>query len=334
MTITSKGYTGSVNYADWAVLTSHLSAQYTVFGADALKVGPGPGDRGIAIQPGPAAGQGIYDLSDAVETLAGTPVASGDRWDLVALRRDWGAKKTIPVIIEGTANRGIPNRQRTIGMRDDHPLALVRFAAGQTTVQDVIDLRVWGGDGGLVAADPLVRDFLDRVGTRVLINGVEWARDLSGTGQPMWRIVGAGRLLSVLELTWDNLPPSGDPELNRAGVKVWGLPVQTIARVNFDDPGVPYRVEGYACGFWGSEGVNAGNRHDFDFVVGGTATYTWLPPADGFDFRNWRSWTTPPSRQVFTGKQEVIFRARRIYGQPYGAVRPSESTVIASIYSA
>lgn len=192
MTITSKGYTGSVNYADWAVLQSMLRAQYAVFGPDSFKVGFGTGDRGITIAAGSAGGQGVLDTSDAVETLSGGLVSTGSRWDLIALRRDWSAKKTVPVIIPGTAAMALPSgRKKFIGIQDDHPLALARFDAGQTKAGAIIDLRVWAGDGGgIVGGDLLVRDFLDRIGTRIVIAGVEWLRDRDASGLAVWDTIG------------------------------------------------------------------------------------------------------------------------------------------------
>lgn len=184
--ITSTGYEGTVDFAEWATLTSHMGAQYGVFGKDAFAVSAGPGDRQVRVAPGKSAGQGILDISDATETLVGAAVASGNRWDLVALRREWGPKTTTPVLIQGGSSPSIPTRQMIPGTSDDQPIALVRFAAGQTVLQEVIDLRVWHGDGGLAARHPLVRDYLDRIGTRIWINGVTWVIGFDATGNPLW----------------------------------------------------------------------------------------------------------------------------------------------------
>lgn len=192
MAITSKGYTGSIDNVDWAVLADKLGAQFAVFGEDAFKVTITTGDRALSVQPGEAAGQGIRDVSSAVETLTGAPVASGDRWDLVALRRTWATKTTTLVLIQGGATKTLPAMRRTtVGEVVDHPLALVRFTAGQTAAQDVVDLRVWHGDGGIYARDLIARDFLDRVGTEIRIGDEVWARLLSATGLATWRRVSA-----------------------------------------------------------------------------------------------------------------------------------------------
>lgn len=186
MTISSTGFLGTVDYAEWAMLTSHMGAQYGVFGKDSFAVAAGSGDRAVRVQPGSAAGQGILDASDAAETLTGAPVASGNRWDLVALRRDWSVNTSTLVLIQGGSAASIPTRETTPGVKDDQPLALVRFSAGQAAAQEFIDLRVWNGDGGLAARHPMVRDYLDRIGTRIWINGVTWVIGFDATGQPTW----------------------------------------------------------------------------------------------------------------------------------------------------
>lgn len=184
--ITSTGFEGTVDYAEWATLTSHMGAQYGVIEKDSFAVSAGSGDRVVNVQPGTAAGQGILDVSDAVTPLVGAPVASGNRWDLVALRRDWSTSTSTLVLIQGGSSASIPARSTTPGVEDDQPLALVRFAAGQTAVQEVIDLRVWHGDGGLAARHLLVRDYLNRIGTRIWIQGVTWVIGFDATGNVTW----------------------------------------------------------------------------------------------------------------------------------------------------
>lgn len=186
MQIVSRGYEGTVDYEDWAVLTTHLGAQYSVFDVDSFGLSAGPGDRQVVLAPGRAAGQGIYDISDSPVTLAGASVLSGSRWDMVALRRNYESGETIPVLVTGGAARAIPERENTPGVLDDHPLFLARFTAGQTAVQEIVDLRVWHGDGGLVARDPIVRDYLTRIGTRIWIQGTEWIRGLNNVGLAEW----------------------------------------------------------------------------------------------------------------------------------------------------
>lgn len=186
MAITSKGYSGSINYADWAVLASHMGAQYSALGG--LEASAGTGDRTVTISAGRAFGHGILDDIDEEATVGATAVASGSRWDTIALRRNWaeGGATTL-VLIPGTSSKAIAlDREVDPGVLDDQPLWLARFAAGQTAVQELIDVRCWHGDGGMVAKDLLVRDYLSRTGTRVWIKGITWVLGFNATGIPAW----------------------------------------------------------------------------------------------------------------------------------------------------
>lgn len=197
MAITSKGYTGSLNNVDWSVLADKLGAQFAVFGPDSFRVAVTTGDRALSVRAGEATGQGIRDVSDSAVTLTGAPVASGDRWDMVSLRRTWSTKTTTLVLVQGSSAKALPSTRKTVvGDVVDHPLYLVRFTAGQTAAQELIDLRVWYGDGGLFANSLLVRDFLDRIGTTITIVDEVWKRVLGATGLASWRCVSA--------------PPQGD----------------------------------------------------------------------------------------------------------------------------
>lgn len=186
MAITSVGFERAITYAELGVLLQHAGAQYSVFGADSFAVSVGTGDRVLNIQPGKAAGQGVLDESDAVVNLTGAPVPSGDRWDLVVLRRNWVGAVTTPLLVQGGASQVVPSRSTDPGVEDDHPLALVRFSAGQTAAQDIVDLRVWHGDGGCFAKSRMVRDFLTRIGTRIFITDRTYVLTLNSSGAPTW----------------------------------------------------------------------------------------------------------------------------------------------------
>ena len=190
MAITSKGYTGTIGYADWALVSSYAGAEGGVVGAGALSVGIGPGDREVRVQLGRAVGQGIIDDSDAVGSLVAAPVSSGNRWDLIALRRNWLTGLSTLVLITGTADKAVPvaspDFENEPGVICDQPLSLVRFAAGQTAAQEFEDVRVWYGSGGAAARSLLVRDFLTRIGTRIWIQGVTWVLGFAPDGSPRW----------------------------------------------------------------------------------------------------------------------------------------------------
>lgn len=187
MTITSVGYAGTITDSNWRrIAVSAVGSLYGVDDYTSFRVTAGPGDRALSIAPGGAFGLGVRDTSDAAVVVNGGTVASGSRWDLVVLRRNWGAKTTTPVIIAGTANRALPARNTGFDALNDQPLALVRFSAGQTVVQEIIDLRCIPGDGGVVAFHDLARSYLDRVGTVVRIGDLVWTRTINATGSPVW----------------------------------------------------------------------------------------------------------------------------------------------------
>lgn len=210
MAITSVGYERAITYAELGVLLQYAGAQYSVFGADALAVSVGTGDRGLSVQTGKAAGQGIFDTSDAAVALTGAPVASGDRWDLVALRRDWTAKTSTPVIVQGTSAQAIPAaRLSEPGVQDDQPLALVRFSAGQAAAQEILDLRVWHGDGGCFAKSRMVRDFLTRIGTRIYVTDRTYVLTVNSAGTPTWvtdSVITSTTAPSPADVPWLQIP--------------------------------------------------------------------------------------------------------------------------------
>lgn len=329
----SAGYEGTVNEPQWSELLSHAGGrQYGVADAGSWKVTAGTADREVRIAIGRGFGYGVFDRSVAVASLTLPATTSGSRWHLITVHRDWAANQSSFDSVAGSADKQLPARENTPGAVDDQPLALVRVVAGQSQVADIVDLRVWGGDGGARASDDLVLQYLNRVGTRVQIGGRSWFRDLNSLGQPVWVDLAAGRLLGVYNLPFGGLAPSGS--LPNQGVSVWGNQTQTIAWFDLPDPGVPYRVRMFADGFWGAE-IDSGVRFDFDMMVGATPIATKLPGGEGFLFRTWRDWSPPASGQVFTGAQQLGFRARRIYGNvPWGAVMIAQSRVVAEVISA
>jgi hypothetical protein len=210
MAITSKGYERALTYAELGVLLQHAGAQYSVFSADSFAASVGVGDRVVSLQAGSAAGQGIFDTSDAPVPLIGAPVTAGDRWDLVALRRDWSAKTTTPVLLQGTASFALPAaRVSNPGVQDDQPLWLIRFSAGQAAAQEFIDLRVWHGDGGCFAKSRMVRDFLTRIGTRIYITDRTYVLTVNSAGVPTWvtdSVITSTTAPSPADVPWLQIP--------------------------------------------------------------------------------------------------------------------------------
>ena len=186
---TSYGYPGSINAAALAVwLPAAAASRFSVAGAEDWRVTVQGGlDRGIRINAGTGCGDGIMDVTAEYETMALPLVESGSQWFLVARRRNWAVPATtVPVVIAGTATKALPARSDTAGVESDQPLALCRVQAGQTVVQEIIDLRCWAGNGGLIAADKLALDYLARPGADVLIGSTTWRYSIGANGFWGW----------------------------------------------------------------------------------------------------------------------------------------------------
>ncbi|GGH34260.1 hypothetical protein [Microbacterium album] len=186
--ITSVGYAGTVSEVEWADLAWRAGgARYGVAGIDDWRATVAMGDRAVQISPGKGWGNGVVDTSDAPEVLTAAPVASGTRYDLLVARRDWQTRQTTFAIVQGSAERAIPARATDVGIVDEQPLWLLRVVAGQSQVQEIIDVRVIPGDGGMLAFDQLALSYLGLLGTVVRIGDVVWSRVLNAVGTPTWR---------------------------------------------------------------------------------------------------------------------------------------------------
>lgn len=192
MAITSVGYDGTVDEAQWASMVSKVgSYEYGVDGAGDFSVTQVAGTRMLSVAGGIAWGRGVMDLSDDTQIIQLEPVSTGSRWDLIALRRTWGPLSGGPtelVVIKGTSSKQIPSgRQNTPGVVDDQPIALIRVQAGLSGIPEMIDLRVWGRNGGqLYAKDDLVRSYISAVGTEINIDGILWQRIVGSNGTAAW----------------------------------------------------------------------------------------------------------------------------------------------------
>jgi len=187
MAITSVGYAGSITDNNWRrMATAAVGSTYGVDDFASWRPTIGTGDRATQLADGGIFGLGVRDVSDAPISLTHAPAVSGSRWDLIVAHRNWSTKTTTPQIIQGSSVKALPDRDTGFGATNDQPIALVRITAGQSAVQEIIDLRCIPGDAGLVAFDLLTRSYLDRVGTTVRIGNYEWTRTVDSLGSPMW----------------------------------------------------------------------------------------------------------------------------------------------------
>lgn len=188
---TSRGYPGLVTASDYAILSRHQGQSYAVLKHDHLVVSKGTGDRGVKISGGTGLGHGVMDVNVGDVNLNATVMNSaGSRWDTVALERDWVTKTSSFVILTGNSTKAVSAaRLRNAGTGKDHqPLWLIRVENGKTDIQDFVDIRVWQQDGGLYAADPIARDYMDELGTDMFCkNGIRYIRVLDpASGLPVW----------------------------------------------------------------------------------------------------------------------------------------------------
>jgi hypothetical protein len=193
MAITSVGYDGIVNEAQWAEMIKKIGhADYGVVGVGDLKVTTVAGvDRTVSVAAGKGWGHGVFDTNSANITIQLDIVTTGFRWDLIALRRDWspaGGTTTV-VKVNGTSTQTIPaGRLKGPGTLDDQPLALVQMSAGQTSPTAIVDLRCWAGNGGLVAGHDLVMTYLQTIGAQIKMSQTSrlWNCVIDGAGNPLW----------------------------------------------------------------------------------------------------------------------------------------------------
>lgn len=184
----SAGYEGTVDEPQWSdLLAMSGGRQYGVGGPDDWAASVGGADREVRLTPGRGFGYGVRDKTTGDASIALPASASGSVWHLICVHRDWQANQSQFDSIAGSSDRRIPTRDTTPGEVDDQPLWLARIDAGKSQVQELIDLRVWGGDGGAIAADDLVLQYLNRLGTAVRINDILAMRVRNTQGVPVWK---------------------------------------------------------------------------------------------------------------------------------------------------
>jgi hypothetical protein len=194
MALTSVYYDGPVTETDRA---RNLAGgpEYGVYGPDDFKVTAHPSiPYAVLVKAGRAHGHGVTDTAPIDQVVQCATLASGTRWDLIVVRRNWqpalGGPSTLEVIQAGATAQIPSSRKVGPGVEDDQPLFLVKWKGGTSAPVDFIDLRVWAGNGGLFAKADLVRTYLTSVGTQVNIAGVLWALGLGQNDVPEWTRAG------------------------------------------------------------------------------------------------------------------------------------------------
>ncbi|MGY4543252.1 hypothetical protein ACVWY0_003185 [Arthrobacter sp. UYNi723] len=234
------GYDGTVDEVQFA----EILHRYSVVGPDDFKATTQAGDRIVAISDGVALGPGTRDVATAIPNIQ-FAAASGTRWDLVVLQRDWqppGGASSI-TIVQGGPAKGYPpvgtaatNWNRRPGILDDQPLYLQEVNG--TLLGQRVDLRCWASNGGLFAKDELARTYLDRAGTEVCVNGTVWRSQVGANGIQEWvkaseigkiPLFGYGGALA-------STPDAGTQFLVQAGSQVNDSDGSGYARLTFPKP--------------------------------------------------------------------------------------------------
>lgn len=199
MALTSVFYDGPVTETDRAKNLAG-SPEYGVYGVDDFRVTAHPSiPYAVLVKAGKAHGHGVTDTATVDQVVQCPSLASGTRWDLIVVRRNWqpasGGPSTLAVVDAGSAPQIPPARKVGPGVEDDQPLFLVKWQGGTSAPVQFIDLRVWAGNGSLIAKDDLVRSYLDTVGTEVSINGVVWSYQVGANEIPAWvKVAEVGRV--------------------------------------------------------------------------------------------------------------------------------------------
>jgi hypothetical protein len=190
MALTSVYYDGPVTETDRAKNLAG-APEYGVYGPEDFKVTAHPSiPYAVLVKAGRAHGHGVTDTAMVDQVVQCATLATGTRWDLVVVRRNWqpalGGPSTLEVLQAG-ATAVIPaGRKIGPGVEDDQPLFLVKWQGGTSAPVEFIDLRILAGNGGLFAKSDLVRTYLTTVGTGVNINGIVWALQLGGNDVAEW----------------------------------------------------------------------------------------------------------------------------------------------------
>lgn len=193
MAIISKGYDGPLREADQAIMSPHYGADYWVHTLDDFKATGGAGDRELVIGPGIAGGTGVMDTMDADKSLFFDPVdpGTGQRWDLVCLRRNWqpdqGGPSVLDIIKGGTLESLPGTRNNDPGTVDDQPLYLQQVVEGSTALGTRHDLRVFANNGNVVALHDLVRQYLTSVASHVQIGRIHWTLMPAANNATEWQ---------------------------------------------------------------------------------------------------------------------------------------------------
>ena len=129
MAITTVGFDGTVNEAQWARLMRHTGEVAYKHGVTSgLSPTPGGGARQVVVSSGTAVVTGVLVDSSASETLTlATNGGASSRTDYIVLRLDWTANTAVFAVVQGTSATA-PALTQTEGTLWEMPVARVAVA--------------------------------------------------------------------------------------------------------------------------------------------------------------------------------------------------------------
>lgn len=189
----SIGYGGPVGEGNIPKWRQAFPGNYGVLGAGDWKAVIKTGlDRTVGIPSGVGYGKGVRDTNVGEVLVALDPLAAGSRWDLIVAHRDSsgiGGTTTFAKIngVAGGSSIAAFGTRKTFevdGTQDDQPIALAQVTGngGGGIISAIIDARVWVANGGAVARDEIVLQYLTEPGTTVRIGSNVWTVSLDASG--------------------------------------------------------------------------------------------------------------------------------------------------------
>lgn len=180
MALTATGFPGSVSSVQFASMAGGFGSLGEVDGQNDYRCTVAAGDRTVRVDTGVAHAGGVRVVNDAAINVQLDAIGSGSRWDLIRLTRNWSGSGSVSVTkLTGTSVKAIPGAANdTLGAIHDQWIALARVTAGQTAVQELIDLRL-SAHKVYTARDLLAVP--KRLGIEAVVNDVRY-RCVAGNG--------------------------------------------------------------------------------------------------------------------------------------------------------
>lgn len=227
MAIVSAGYAGTVNDAQWALMSRFFGQDFGVLNLTEMNCTQQSGAKTFNISSGTLYGRGIMDASDASVNIAPSVPVSGGQWFLIVARRIWATRVTSFMAVAGPTTSATPptskpvnypTLQRNPGVQDDQPLWWVWVNASNTTTV-MFDQRIFSsGRVANFSAIPPV-GFLTR-GSQLTVepvrmtladNGTAWlpiTMRVSGTTAQRTEFTNAGLAIDGME--WHDTTDNSD----------------------------------------------------------------------------------------------------------------------------